>query len=96
MTEPVFLLGLAIVGGTIVMVAKTIAGAIRGRGTSRSDLTHVTDQLDHQAAALEDTQATLASQARQLAELNERLDFAERMLTQGRERPPLRPGEKIE
>ena len=94
MTEPVFLIGLAIVGGTLVLVAKTIAGAFRGRGSSRSDLAHITDQLDHQAAALDDAHNSLASQAVQLAELQERLDFAERLLAQGRDRSALRPGEK--
>jgi hypothetical protein len=94
MTEPVFLLGLAIVGGTIVMVARTIAGAIRGRGSSRADIAQLSDQLEQQAAALEDTQNGLANQSVQLAELQERLDFAERVLAQGRDRPALRPGEK--
>ena len=93
MTEPVFLIGLAIVGGTIVMVAKTIAGAIRGRGSSRSELSQMSDQLERQAAALEDTQQGLSSQSAQLAELQERMDFAERLLTQGRERTGLGPGE---
>jgi hypothetical protein len=62
MTEPVFLLGLAIVGTTVV------------------------------ARVLEDAQTGIASQAAQLAELQERLDFAERLLVQQREWPELRPG----
>jgi len=47
------------------------------------------EQLDEQAAALEDAQARLASQATQLAELHERVDFAERLLTQARDRQAL-------
>jgi hypothetical protein len=96
MTEPVFLLGLAIVGTTIVMVARTLAGALRGRGSSRSELAQLGDQLEQQAAALEDAQISLANQATQLVELQERLDFAERLLAQGRDRTALRPGEKAE
>ena len=38
MTEPVFLLGLAIVATGAVMVAKAIAVAIAGRGASHSEL----------------------------------------------------------
>jgi hypothetical protein len=93
MTEPVFLIGLAIVGFTAATVVKTIVGAFRGRGES-SDLARISHQLDRQAAALEDAQNTLANQETQLAELQERLDFTERMLAQGRDRGVLRPGEK--
>lgn len=94
MTEPVFIVALAIVAGTIVMVAKTIAGAIRGRGSSRADIAQLSDQLEQQAAALEETQNNLANQSAQLAELQERLDFTERVLAQGRDRSVLKPGEK--
>ena len=93
MGEGVFLLGLAIAGTTVVMVARTIAMAIRGRGSSQSELAHLNDRLEQQAAALEDTQDSLASQAVQLTELQERLDFAERMLVQGKERAAIKPGE---
>jgi hypothetical protein len=91
MSAPVFLLALAIAGTTIVLVAGVISGAIRGRGSSRADLDHLTDQLKDQAAALEDVQNSLASQSSQLAELHERLDFAERLLTQGRDRVSFKP-----
>ena len=93
MSEPVFLLGLAIAASTIVMVAKAIAGAIGGRGT-RSQLAQVSEQLEQHAAALEDAQANLAHQSTQLAEIQERLDFAERLLAQARDRSALGPGEK--
>jgi hypothetical protein len=95
MTEPVFLIGLAIVGFTVATVVKTIVGAFRGRADS-SDMAQINRQLDQQAAALEDAQGTLADQATQLAELQERLDFTERMLTQGRDRDLLRPGDQPE
>ena len=91
MTEPVFLIGLAILGSTVVMVTKTIAAAITGRRGSRSDLSDMKEQLDHQAAAIDDAQALIADQAAQLGELQERLDFAERLLAQGRDRPELGP-----
>jgi uncharacterized membrane-anchored protein YhcB (DUF1043 family) len=90
MSEPVFLIALAIAGTTLVLIAGAIAGAIRGRGSSRSAVTQLNDELKDQAAALEDLQNNLASQSNQLAELNERLDFAERLLAQGRDRTALK------
>jgi Tfp pilus assembly protein FimV len=94
MTEPVFLLGLAIVATTAVMVAKAIAGAIAGRGASRSELAEIRERLEQHTAALEDAQTNLADQSSELAELQERLDFAERLLAQSRDRSALGPGEK--
>ena len=94
MGEPVFLVALAIVATSAVLVARTIAGAISGRRSARSDLAHLAEQLDDHAAALEDAQNSLANQSAQIAELQERLDFAERVLAQGRDRPGLRPGDK--
>ena len=90
MSEPVFLAALAIAGTTLVLVAGAIAGAIRGRGSSKSELSQLNDQLKDQAAALEDVQNSLANQSSQMAELHERLDFAERLLAQGRERAALK------
>jgi uncharacterized protein YycO len=83
MTEPVFLVALAMAGSTVVLVARAIASAVTGRGAARSEVAQLTEQLERHAAALEDAEAALASQATQLAELHERLDFAERLLTQG-------------
>lgn len=94
MTGPVFLIALAIVGTTLVLVAGAIAGALRGRGPSRSELDRLSAQLDQQAAALEDTQHSLADQSAQLAELQERVDFAERLLAQGPDRTALKRGAK--
>ena len=94
MSEPAFILGLTIAATTIVLVAKTIAAAITGRRASRSDLAQLNQRLEQQAAALEDAQAALTNQSTQLAELQERLDFAERPLVQARDRPPLGAGEQ--
>ena len=58
-------------------------------GDRRSESASMQQQLDAQADALEEAQATLARQAAQLAELNERVDFAERLLTQARDRQAL-------
>jgi hypothetical protein len=90
MSEPVFLTALVIAGATLVLVAGAIAGALRGRGSSRSEVAHLSDQLKDYAAALEDVQNVLASQSSQMAELQERLDFAERMLAQSRDRAVLK------
>ena len=94
MSEPVFLLGLAIAASTAVLIARAIAGAITGRGASRSELAQMRERLEQHAAVLDDAQTTLANQATQLAELQERLDFAERLLAQARDRSALGPGEK--
>jgi predicted nucleic acid-binding Zn-ribbon protein len=90
MSEPVFLVALAIAGTTLVLFAGAIAGAIRGRGSSRSELSQLSDQLKDHAAALEEVQNSLANQSSQVAELHERLDFAERLLAQGRDRTVLK------
>ena len=90
MSEPVFLIAFGIAGTTIVLVAGAIAGAIRGRGSSRSELAQLREQLRDHATALGDVQNSLVTQSSQLAELHERLDFAERLLTQGRDRTALK------
>lgn len=90
MSEPVFLIALAMAGTTLVLVAGAIGGAIRGRGSSRSALTQLSEQLRDHAAALEDVQNSLVHQADQMAELHERVDFAERLLAQSRDRTALK------
>lgn len=94
MSEAVFILALTIAATTLVLVARAIAGAISGRGASRSELAQIKQRLEQDAAALEDAQTTLANQSTQLAELQERLDFAERLLAQARDRSALGAGEK--
>lgn len=89
MSEQVFLVALGIVAITVVLVATTIAGAISSRRRSGSDVAQLKERLEQHAAALEDAQSALAGQSAQLAELQERLDFAERLLAQGRDRGAL-------
>jgi hypothetical protein len=96
MTEPVFLGALGIFAITAVLVARAIAGAISGRGASRSEMARFREQLDQHAAALQDVEVSLANQAPQLAELQERLDFTERLLVQARDQTQLGSGKKRE
>jgi hypothetical protein len=70
-----------------------IAKAISRRGASRSEVKELTLLVKQYAAELEDAQGVLASQAAQLAELQERVDFAERVLAQVRDRKALGGGE---
>ena len=51
MTEPVFILGLTIAATTLVLVAKAIAGAIAGRGASRSELAEIKQRFEEHAGA---------------------------------------------
>ena len=92
MREPVFLIAFAMLFTTVVLVARSIAGAISGRG-ARSELSGIKHQLEQHAAALEEAENSLAHQSNQLAELQERLDFTERLLAQSRDRSALGPGE---
>lgn len=71
---------------TIAVVFAVWAGRLRQPFTGPAESPDVREQLEQQAAAL-------ASQAAQLAELQERVDFAERLLVQIRERPALGPRE---
>jgi len=79
-----------IAGYTISQVAKAMAG----RRTSSAELARIKQQLEQYAATVEDSQSTLADQSRMIAELQERVDFAERLLAQARDRAALGPGEK--
>ena len=63
-------------------------------GPGESGLHELQLQVEEYAAALEDTQNTLTNQAAQLAELHERVDFAERLLAQARDRIPLGGGQQ--
>jgi hypothetical protein len=82
----------------IIMVgilADTIVKIVKHRGGSpqlRAELEELRRQLDDQANRLTDAQTILAGQDAQLQEMQERLDFAERILTQGRDRPGLGAG----
>ena len=99
MRESVFLLALAMAAGTVLVIVKTIANAFQRAG-SRSDLAQLKEQLqpyvDLAKEITEEAETNLAQQSSQLAELQERLDFTERLLAQGRDRTALGPGEKSE
>jgi len=66
-----------------------IAKAIAGRGAARADVAELKVLVGQYAAELDDAEGQLAGQAAQLAELQERMDFAERLLAQARERKAL-------
>lgn len=92
MSEGVFLIAGAIACGTLLMIVRTIAGAFGAKGAP-AELARIREQFEHCATVLEETQATVANQSAQLAELQERVDFAERMLARTREREALPPGD---
>jgi chromosome segregation ATPase len=79
-----------ILAGTVAEIAKAIAR----RGASPLELASLKQQLEQQAAALEEVESTVVDQTAQLAELHERVDFAERLLAQARDRPALGAGDK--
>jgi len=93
-----FVTGMVIVflSGMALSTLTKIGQAIAGRRGSASELVQITKQLEEYSAALEDAQATLAAQATQLAEMQERLDFAERLLLQARDRGALGVGQPRE
>ena len=84
MRESVFIIALAIAAFTLISVAKAIAAAISGRG-QKSDLGRLREQVEQHSAALEEAENSLAIQSTQIAELQERLDFTERLLAQRRD-----------
>ncbi len=81
-----FLMGLFIIvlAGLAVGAISEIAKTIAGRGASTRELAELKLQLEQYATALQEAQSTLSDQATELAELQERVDFAERLLAQAR------------
>ncbi len=81
-----FLMGLFIIvlAGLAVGAISEIAKAVAGRGASTRELAELKLQLEQYASALQEAQSTLSYQATELAELQERVDFAERLLAQAR------------
>ena len=75
----------SIVAITITRVVKAIAATRQGPGAAA---------LEQLAAALEDAQRIQSDQAAQIAELQERVDFAERLLAQTRDRAALEAQQK--
>jgi len=87
-----FMTGLFIIilAGLAVGAISEIARAIAGRGTSSKELAELKLQLEQYHTALQDAQSAFAEQATELAELQERVDFAERLLAQARERKAIK------
>jgi len=83
-----FIIMVGILADTIVKIVKHRAGSPQ----LRAELEELRRQLDDQANRLTDAQTTLAGQDAQLQEMQERLDFTERILTQVRDRPGLGAG----
>lgn len=81
----------------IGIVADTVTKVAKGRGGSKelkvlqAQVDELQRQADEQAAQLADTDAELGSYAAQLEEMQQRLDFAERLLAQTRHQPQI-PG----
>lgn len=90
-----FLTGLFIIilGGMALGAITEVAKAIGRRRVSASELADLRHQLEQNVEELEEARTTLTTQGAQLAELQERLDFAERMLTQARDRGALGAGQ---
>ena len=84
------IIGVATVAGeTVIRVAKARAG---GATRLQAHLDQLQQQFDDQASALAEVQSHFAGQEAQCRELQDRLDFAERVLTQVQDRSALGPG----
>ncbi len=78
-----------IAADTATKIVKARSG---GSKQLQSELDHLRQQLDDQAIALSRAESRLADQDGQLQELHERVDFAERLLTQTRDAARLSSG----
>lgn len=78
-----------VAGETVIRVARARAG---GAPRLEAHLDQLQQQVDDQALALAEIQSQPTGQETQVRELQERLDFAERLLTQAQERSALGPG----
>jgi chromosome segregation ATPase len=84
------IIGVATVAGeTVIRVARARTG---GTARLQPHLDQLRQQFDDQATALAEVESHLAGQEAQFRELHERLDFAERLLTQARDRSALPAG----
>lgn len=81
----------SIAGDTIAKIFKARSLARQG-GVKREELDQLKRQLQEQAAALVEAEQTVREQSLQVEELHERLEFAERMLLEVRQRPSLGAG----
>jgi flagellar biosynthesis chaperone FliJ len=83
------IIGVATVAGeTLTRLARTRAGSAT---QVQPQIDQLQQQVDSQASALAEVQSHLAGQEDHVRELQERLDFAERLLTQAQERAALNP-----
>ena len=84
------IIGVATVAGeTVIRVAKARAG---GAPRVQAHLDQLQQQLEDQASAVAEVQSQVAGQETQFRELQDRLDFAERLLTQAQDPSALGPG----
>ena len=78
-----------IIAGTITEIFKASA---KRAAISPAELEELKQLVRDQTAALADTEARLSAQSEMIDEMQERLNFTERMLTQFRDRPAIGPG----
>lgn len=84
------IIGVATVAGeTVIRVARARAG---GAAPLQAHLDQLEQRFDDQASTLAEVQSDLAGQEAQFRELQDRLDFTERLLTQAQDRSALGPG----
>jgi uncharacterized coiled-coil protein SlyX len=84
------IVGVATVAGeTVIRVARARAG---GAAPLQAHLDQLEQRFDDQASTLAEVQSHLAGQDAQFRELQDRLDFTERLLTQAQDRAALGPG----
>lgn len=70
------------------IAADTVTKVVKSRGNApllRAQLDELQQQVHDQAASLADANAVIIEQGESIQELHERVDFAERILTQARE-----------
>lgn len=84
------IIGVATVAGeTVIRVVKARAG---GASRLQAHFDQLQQQFDDQTSTLTEVQSHVAGQEVQFRELQDRLDFAERLLTQAQDRSALSPG----
>lgn len=84
------IIGVATVAGeAVIRVARARAG---GATRLQAHLDQLQQRVDDQASTLAEVGSHVAGQEAQFRELQDRLDFAERLLTQAQDRSALGPG----
>jgi uncharacterized coiled-coil protein SlyX len=78
-----------VVGETVIRVARARAG---GATRLQAHIDQLQQQFDDQASALAEVQSHVAGQQAHVRELQDRVDFTERLLTQTQDRSALSPG----